>query len=191
MVIGSGWKPDYPFVDPMCGSGTLAIEAAMSARNIAPGLSRNFAFERWPAHDSTVWSRLQSEARAQVRQHAAAPLIASDRDSGAVEATTRNAERAGVRADIDITEAPLTGARFPGGRPGWIITNPPYGVRVGESRPLRNLYASLGQLARSRGYKLGLLSADRSLEAQLGIEMNEVFRTKNGGIPVRLVISDR
>jgi putative N6-adenine-specific DNA methylase len=76
--------------------------------------------------------------------------------------------------------------------PGWLVVNPPYGVRVGESGGLRNLYAALGRLARDRlpGWRLALLSADRRLEAQVGIPLHEVLRTRNGGIPVRLVVGD-
>jgi putative N6-adenine-specific DNA methylase len=188
MLIGSEWDKRSPLVDPMCGSGTIAIEGAMMARNIAPGARRKFAFERWPAHDAAGWTRAVQSAIDGELAHSDAVIVASDRDAGAVAAAKANAERAGVLNDIQIDERPLSAVEFPDD-PGWIVTNPPYGLRVGEAAPLRNLYARLGKILsdRASGYLLALLSADRKLEAQLGLEMREVFRTTNGGIPVRLV----
>jgi putative N6-adenine-specific DNA methylase len=94
-----------------------------------------------------------------------------------------------VSADVEISERAVSDAHYPQ-PPGWIITNPPYGVRVGESAPLRNLYAQLGRIIRegAPGYRIALLSADKSLESQLKVELAESFRTSNGGIPVRLVV---
>jgi putative N6-adenine-specific DNA methylase len=105
-----------------------------------------------------------------------------------VEAARSNAERAGVLSNIAIDQRPVSAAEFPD-TPGWIVSNPPYGLRIGESAPLRNLYSALGKILKTRaqGYLVALLSADRKLEAQLGIELDEKFRTTNGGIPVRLV----
>jgi len=189
ILIGSGWNLTSPLVDPMCGSGTIAIEGAMLARGIAPGLSREFAFERWPDHDADAWRAMKEEARGIALPHAPGPIVASDRDAGAVAAAIANAERAGVRGDIHIDERAVSDAEYPD-EPGWIVTNPPYGLRVGESEPLRNLYARLGRIVieRAKGYRIALLSADRALDAQLGIVLKEVFRTTNGGIPVRLVV---
>ncbi len=189
MLIGSGWDPSKPLVDPMCGSGTIAIEGAMIARNIAPGAKRKFAFERWPDHDERKWRDKIQEAQNAELASAKAPIMASDRDAGAVTASIANAKRAGVLEDIEIENRPLSELDPPEGE-GWIVSNPPYGLRVGESGPLRNLYARLGQILRESapGYSLALLSADKSLDAQLRIPLEEVFRTTNGGIPVRLVV---
>ncbi|HEU0013520.1 MAG TPA: hypothetical protein VFQ45_07535, partial [Longimicrobium sp.] len=195
MLLGSGWDGRSPLVDPMCGSGTVAIEAALLARGIPPGLAnadrqpRGYAFTAWPDFDADAWSRVVDAARGQVREDAPAPILASDRDAGAIEAAAANAERAGVRGDVDLSVRPLSAMEPPPG-PGLVLSNPPYGVRVGESDPLRNLYASLGRTLRAKapGWSLGLLSADPRLEAQVGIPFREVFRTSNGGIPVRLVI---
>lgn len=189
MLIGSGWDLARPLVDPMCGSGTIPSEAAMLARRIAPGLSRAFAFESWPDHDADAWSVMKAEARGIALPHAPGPIVASDRDAGAVAAAIANAERAGVRGDIQIDERAVSDAEYPA-EPGWIVTNPPYGLRVGESAPLRNLYAGLGRIVkeRAKGYRIAVLSADRALDAQLGIVLEEVFRTTNGGIPVRFLV---
>lgn len=188
ILLGSEWDRVSPLVDPMCGSGTIAIEGAMMSRGIAPGVGRKFAFESWPGHDGGSWARLLEEARTAPLPRAAGPIIASDRDAGAVATTIANAERAGVSGDIEVSERPVSAVEFPS-TPGWIVSNPPYGLRVGESGPLRNLYSQLGKILRERagGYLLALLSADRALESQLRLELREVFRTTNGGIPVRLV----
>lgn len=192
MLIGSGWDMNCPLVDPMCGSGTIAIEAAMMARRIAPGIHREFAFESWAGHDAAAWNAMKAEARAAELSSVATQILASDRDAGAIEATKLNAERAGVLADIAISGRAISGVEFPDGA-GWIISNPPYGIRVGESAPLRNLYAQIGKIMRgpALGYRLALLSADPGLEAQLRMDLEDVFRTTNGGIPVRLVRSLR
>ena len=189
MLAGIEWDHDSPLVDPMCGSGTIAIEAAMIARNIAPGMKRSFAFEKWPDHDATMWKRLLTEAEERVLPSAPGPIVASDRDAGAVAAAQSNAERAGVAADIEISEAAVSDASYPQ-PPGWIVSNPPYGLRLGESGPLRNLYSQIGRIVREGvpGYRLALLSADPALEGQLRLALEEVFQTTNGGIPVHLVV---
>jgi putative N6-adenine-specific DNA methylase len=188
MLLGSKWDTNTPLVDPMCGSGTIAIEGAMLARKMAPGLDRNFAFEQWPDHDETAWKKSVDEARNLALPNAPGPILGSDRDAGAITAAQSNAERAGVVADVDFSQRAISAVEFPD-TPGWIVTNPPYGLRVGESSTLRNLYSQLGKILRgpAKGYLLALLSADRELDAQLRLELNEVFRSTNGGIPVRLV----
>src|SRR5512141_2170251 len=113
MLIGSEWDMTRPLVDPMCGSGTIAIEGAMMARRMAPGVGRSFAFEQWPEHDSTKWNAMVDEARQAVLPSAGAPIIASDRDAGAVAAATSNAQRAGVANEIEIRELPLSAVEFP------------------------------------------------------------------------------
>ncbi|HEX6573896.1 MAG TPA: class I SAM-dependent RNA methyltransferase, partial [Gemmatimonadaceae bacterium] len=188
MLIGSEWDISKPLVDPMCGSGTIAIEGAMMARNIAPGVARSFAFENWPDHDPTSLQLVRNAARAAERSSSGTEIVASDRDAGAVEAARANADRAGVGGDLAIEQKPLSAAHLPEGK-GWIVSNPPYGLRIGESGQLRNLYSTLGRILRERApeYVLALLSADRKLEGQVGIDFSEMFRTTNGGIPVRLV----
>ena len=195
MLLGSGWRGQAPLADPMCGSGTIAIEGALIARGVAPGIAsaerapRAFAFTAWPGFDAALWERLVAEAREAVRPAAGVPIVASDRDAGAVEAAEANAARAGVREDLDLAVRPLSALEPPAGE-GWIVSNPPYGIRVGERDPLRNLYAALGRTLRERcpGWTLALLSADRALEGQVGVRFEERFRTSNGGIPVRLVV---
>ena len=188
MLLGADYDPARPLIDPLCGSGTVAIEAALLARRIAPGLQRTFAAERWPAMPADVWPTARAAATAAILPSAPAPILAADRDAGAVEAARANAERAGVARDVEVREAALSALVPPPG-PGLLIANPPYGVRVGESQPLRDLFARLGQVARTRcpGWEVALLSADHALDAQVGLGWEERLRTSNGGIPVRLI----
>ena len=191
MLRGAAWDPATPLLDPMCGSGTIAIEAAMRARRIVPGLQRRFAAEQWPTSDATVWATAREAARAEIIPHAPAPIVASDRDEGAIANAHANAERAGVAADITFRCAPISALTWPEGTGGLLITNPPYGVRVGETQGLRDLFARLGQLVRTHGagWRVALLSADRQLERETRLPFTEVLATRNGGIPVRLVVS--
>ena len=189
MLVGSGWDMTSPLVDPMCGAGTIAIEAAMLARRMAPDVNRHFAFEKWPRHDAAAWQKEIESVQLDVLAKAPGKIVASDRDEGAITAAKSNAERAGVSEDIEFEARALSAAEFPE-QPGWIVTNPPYGLRVGETGALRNLYAQLGKILResASGYRLAMLSADSELEAQLKLDLREVFHTSNGGIPVHLVV---
>jgi putative N6-adenine-specific DNA methylase len=193
MVAASGWDGQSPLVDPMCGSGTIAIEAALAARQVAPGVDRVFAFQRWPGFEPGTWASVTGEARARVRPPGSGPpILAADRDPGAIAATRANAERAGVIDDVDIRQAALsTLTARPGWPPGLVLTNPPYGARVRGGSDLRDLYAAFGQLLRGRlaGWRAGLLVTGPVLAAQTGLDLEERLRTTNGGIPVRLLLS--
>ena len=188
MLVASGWDGSAPLVDPMCGSGTIPIEAALMARRVPPGMARRFAFMRWPGFDRSVWERLVRQARERVLPRSTVPILGSDRDAGAVAASVANAERAGVAEDIEWRRAAISAMAPPPGR-GWIVTNPPYGVRVGERRDLRDLYAQLGNVARRccPGWEVAFLAAHPELERQTGLEQAVRFTTENGGIRVRLV----
>lgn len=195
MLQGAGWPHTASLLDPFCGSGTIPIEAALAARRIAPGLARPdrtpraYAFERWREHEPALWERAVGRAAGEVLEAAPAPILGSDRDEGAIAAALANAERAGVAADVELERKPLS-AIDPPARPGYLVTNPPYGLRVGERAPLRNLYATLGRIARERlaGWTVAMLGADPVLEAQTGLDFEELLRTRNGGIPVRLLV---
>lgn len=190
MLLGIGWDGTTPLVDPMCGSGTIAIEAARMARRIAPGRGRRFAFQKWPAFSGDVWRSLLDHARAGELPNTRAVIRASDRDDGAIDAARANASRAGVDSDIGFAVTSISAADF-GDQIGFLVSNPPYGVRVGEHDRLRNLYAQIGNVARERlgGWTVGLLVADQRLQSQTRLGLVERFRTRNGGIPVRLVVN--
>jgi putative N6-adenine-specific DNA methylase len=188
MLAAVEWEGGTPLIDPMCGSGTIPIEAALLARRIPPGLGRRFACIEWPGFDQAAWDAAVARAREGVLPRAPAPILGSDRDAGAIEAATANAARAGVAEEIEWTRAAISAIRPPPG-PGWIVTNPPYGVRLGEVRRLRDLFAQLGNVARRccAGWDVAFLATHPELERQTGLELNPVFRTDNGGIGVRLV----
>lgn len=189
-LMGSGWRGRTPMLDPMCGSGTIAIEAALLARRMAPGRARWFSFMAWPDFDRTVWDRVHACARDAELPAAAVAIQASDRDAGATAAAASNAVRAGVDGDIEISTRAVS-AIVPAAGAGSVVSNPPYGARIGESGTLRNLYAQLGRVAREKcpGWTMALLSADPVLERQVGLAFQQRFVTSNGGIRVRLVVA--
>lgn len=189
VLLGAGWDGTTPLTDPMCGSGTIPIEAALIARRIAPGKNRWFAFRKWPGADKAMWKALLDDAQHGELATSPVAIEGSDRDAGAIAAARANAERAGVARDIAFSEQPVSAMKDGEGK-GLVATNPPYGVRVGDKGPLRNLYAQFGNVLRDRrpGWDVALLSADRVLEGQLQIDLDERFATRNGGIAVRLMV---
>ena len=187
-LMASGWRGDAPLLDPMCGSGTIPIEGAMIARRIAPGLRRHFAFEQWPDFNAGTWRAVLDEAESAVHPASPVSIQGSDRDAGAVDAAIANADRAGVGSDIEFSVRSIS-AIEPAAESGWLVTNPPYGVRVGEIDRLQNLYAQLGNVIRAKcpRWHVALVSAEQKLERQLGLRLRPVLRTSNGGIRVRVV----
>jgi putative N6-adenine-specific DNA methylase len=188
MLLASGWDGSVPLLDPMCGSGTIAIEGALIARRIAPGLERRFAFERWPGFDAATWKEIVTGARAEVLAKSPVVIQASDRDAGAIEAARSNAERAGVGADIEFAVRPISSITPPHDA-GLVATNPPYGVRVGDADRVRNLYAQFGKVIAEKcpGWSVSMASADAKLERQTEIGFKPLLHTSNGGIRIRIV----
>jgi putative N6-adenine-specific DNA methylase len=191
MLAAAGWDRTSPLVDPLCGSGTIPIEGALMARQVAPGLHRKFAMERWPTVAPGLGARVRAELAERVLPAAALSIAGSDRDAGAIASAGSNAERAGVRDDIELAVRALSAARFEGAH-GWVVTNPPYGVRVGEADRVRDLWAQLGNVLRERapGWRVALLSPDPALDRQHRLPLKAVATTSNGGIPVRLMVGD-
>lgn len=189
LVAASGWDGVAPLVDPMCGSGTIPIEGALMARRMPPGARRGFAIERWPGVPAELVRGVRAELGALVRESAPGAITGSDRDAGAIEGAQGNAQRAGVMTDVDFAVHAISAIRLPDAERGWIVSNPPFGVRVGEGSRVRDLWAQLGNVLRRRapGWRVTLLSPDPALERQLQIPMQVVTRTTNGGIPVRIV----
>jgi putative N6-adenine-specific DNA methylase len=195
MVLASGWRRDEPLVDPMCGSGTIPIEAAMVARGIAPGLTRKFQFMDWPTFDRGRWKEILDKARGAVTQPSER-IRGSDRDGGAIQAAARNAERAGVGDSVQFGVESISGSLAEledvASGVGWILTNPPYGIRIGESEDLRDLYARLGMALKSkRGWRAGILTSDLALVRQTRLPLVPRFGTRNGGIPVSFLVSEK
>jgi putative N6-adenine-specific DNA methylase len=197
LLLAAEWEGDTPLFDPFCGSGTLVIEAALLAGGIPPGHGRRFAFEGWPGFRPSECPPLPP---VQTVSHRPLPVLAgADRDAGAIRAAAANAERAGVADAVSWTVAPLSRAPFPpitagaeGGAGGLLVTNPPWGRRVGDTRQLRNLYSRLGTLLRERwaGGRAVVLCPDRALVGQLGFPTWTLFRTRLGGVPVEALAMD-
>jgi putative N6-adenine-specific DNA methylase len=191
MLLGAEWMGDTPLVDPLCGAGTIPIEAALIARRIAPGRARgergDFAIAGWPELPPGEIERQIAEVRGNERASARVPIVGSDRDPGAIEAAVANAERAGVSADVRFMQRVLSAAEPVGDEPGLLVANPPYGVRLNEGADVRNIYAQLGKVAHFSfpGWRVGLLSPDRSLDSQTRLPLRQAFETSNGGIRVR------
>ena len=186
MLLAAGYDGSVVLADPLCGSGTIAIEAALLARRRAPGIARSFALERWPAFDAAALARLRDEARERELAKAPHGILASDADPAAVRAAQENARRAGVEADLRIEERSLREVRLEPA-PGLIVTNPPYGVRL--TADLTRLYSDLGDLARRSGHGLAVLITDRRAAAAANIRLGTAFRTQNGGIPVEMLVA--
>ncbi|MDQ6886514.1 MAG: class I SAM-dependent RNA methyltransferase [Gemmatimonadota bacterium] len=188
LLLAAEWRGESKLLDPLCGSGTIAIEGALIARRLPPGVARRFAFMDWPEFDAGRWEEMRVRALEAALPRAPCPILASDRDDGAIAAAQSNAERAGVAEDIDLRVSPLSAIAQQSGT-GHVATNPPYGVRVGERARLRNLYAMLGNVVRQRcpGWILAMITADAALQAQIGIDLQPLIETRNGGIPVRFV----
>jgi len=165
-----GYEGAEPVVDPMCGSGTFVIEAAEIAAGLMPGRARRFAFERLPSFDAEAWEALRA-ARAASAATPSLRFYGSDRDAGAIAMSRANAERAGVAAFTAFDTGAVSALACPDGPPGLVITNPPYGMRIGDRKKLKPLYRALGEvlLARFAGWRVGLVTADPGLAAATGL----------------------
>jgi len=185
VLLASGWDRSAPLLDPFCGSGTIPIEAALLAAGIPPGVHRRFAFMDWPDFDEKAWQGLLAEANA-VRTETP-PILASDRDAGAVRMAQANAERAGVSDRIEFKCQAVSAVTPPPG-PGWVVTNPPYGLRVSEGKDLRNLYAQFGNVLRRQcpGWQVAVLCSDPVLLGQMQVKLDTSLALVNGGVHVRL-----
>jgi len=185
--------PTVSLTDPFCGSGTIVIEAALAARKIPPGMAnpnlepRTYAFQRWTAFDSDEWTKTVDSLKSHILPRASMTLRGSDRDEGAVTAAQANARRAGVEADVVFERRALTDAVFPGG--GFVVTNPPFGVRVGEVKDLRDLYAVFGRRAAEvPGLKTAWLCSDTRFKDAAGGEWKTVCTFPNGGLDLSIVL---
>lgn len=169
-----GWTGTEPLADPLCGAGTIAVEAARLARGLPACLpDRAFAFTSWPAFQPGTWASVQGEAAERERPSAGVPVIAMDHDPAAVAATRANAHRAGVADDVEVRQGDA--GTFTAMEPrGWVVTNPPYGRRL----------TGTPRLAVPPGWGLAVLHP----QAVPGAE--PVLRVRNGGLPVALWVRD-
>jgi 23S rRNA G2445 N2-methylase RlmL len=191
VLLATGWDRISPLIDPFCGSGTIAIEAAMMALCIAPGRDRRFGFMSWESFVPALWEDLTRENARQIQERrteigSTLNISASDRDAGAIQAALANASRSGVENDIEFSHRAVS-AIEPIGR-GWVVTNPPYGLRISANKDLRNLYAQLGNVLRVKcpGWHVGVLCSDSRLLDNLGLHLDTSLSLINGGVKVKL-----
>ena len=196
MLILAGWpgvaRAGEPLVDPMCGSGTLLIEAALMAADVAPGLTRDyFGLLGWRGHDAGLWERLLAEARARRRDGLdRLPGIAGfDEDPQAVERARRNLDRAGLagRVTVECRDVATLASPWPG-RAGLLACNPPYGRRLGGNDALPRLYTLLGDTLRRGfpGWRAAVLASAPTIGSYLGLRPGHSERLDNGPVACRL-----
>ena len=182
------------FLDPMCGSGTLAIEAALIAADVAPGLRRDhWGFTRWQGHDAATWSELLDEARARVRDSVPNVIRGSDRDAAALRNAAANAARAGVDKLLQFSVGAASEARAPEALSGLVCTNPPFGARLGDDAASRAAYRELGATLRAHfpGWKAAVLCAAQSGAAhELGLRTFRKHEVWNGALECELLRID-
>lgn len=199
VLLRSGWPAiaeTGEFVDPMCGSGTLVIEAAMMALDIAPGLLRSyFGFVGWRGHDRDLWQRLVEEARARREATASKRIVLRgyDNDAAAIRAANENSERAKLRGFVHFERRDLEQlVNQSTAATGLLATNPPYGERIGDQERLTALYGMLGQRMREhfQGWRAVVLTGNPPLAKAIGIYSNRSHTLFNGRIECRLLRFD-
>lgn len=201
VLIRGGWpaiaKAGGTLLDPMCGSGTLLIEAAFMAADRAPGLGREYyGFLGWKQHQAALWQTLEDEARQRFLQGIKQDLptiVGYDQDSSVVAIAIENIERAGFKGKIHVERRSL--AQFepnPKDQPGLVVTNPPYGERLGEEDDLQPLYTLLGERLKNHftGWKAAVFTGNPNLGKEMGVRARHYYALFNGPIPCKLLLFD-
>ncbi len=202
ILLRAGWPAVYraggALVDPMCGSGTLLIEGALMAADVAPGLGHeHFGFTAWRGHDEVLWQRLvqAAEKRADAGLRSLQPVFfGSDHDSQAVAAAKRNAQTAGVAGFLQLARHDVGHARPPEGsdKPGLVVCNPPYGERLERDGGLETLYATLGSTLREyfAGWQAAIITSHKELGFALGLRAHKHYQLYNGKLECLLLLFD-
>lgn len=188
VIALTGWDGGIPLSDPMCGSGTIPIEAALLAGRVPPGLRRSFGFQRWLDFDARLWDRLLNEAESGIQRLPVGLITGYDQDSRALVLAGRNAAKAGFEGQVHFFHAALEEFR-PEGDTGVVIINPPYGMRLGEEDELRELYCRIGDILkqRCRGWTGYVLTGNLELAKYIGLKASRRFVLFNGPIECRLL----
>ena len=191
VIALTGWDGTIPLADPMCGSGTIPVEAALMAAHIPPGLQRQFGFQRWLDFDAGLWDRIRSEAEGGVRRLPLGLITGYDLDSRALLVAGRNTAKAGLEGQIHFFHAALQDFR-PEGDKGVVILNPPYGKRLGEDDDLRELYCQIGDVMKKqcRGWTGYVLTGNLELAKYIGLKASRRYVLFNGAIECRLLKYD-
>ena len=183
------YSPDLPFLDPLCGSGTLPIEAALKALNIAPGLLREkFGFTTWQDFDESLWNELLEEAKNSQLNQLKAPIYGSDRNFNVLDQAISNAQLCGVGDKIKFAQTALSELEAPAEK-GILMCNPPYGERLGEVEELGEFYKLLGDTFKQRfkGWTAYILTGNRQLMKKVGLRTSRRLHVYNGSIECTLL----
>jgi putative N6-adenine-specific DNA methylase len=183
----TGWDGTTPLVDPLCGSGTLLIEAASLARQQCPGLQRSFSLEGWADFDAELWrDELERAKRRSQQQPGLPPILGCEQDAAIAEQARSNIAAAGLDDCISIHTGDFRDLSLPTG-PGVMVCNPPYGVRIGDSDGLEALYSDLGQFVKQEasGWAFWLLSGNAAVTGALRMRASRRIPISNGGIDCR------
>lgn len=183
----TGWQPGTPLFDPMCGSGTFLLEAAMMALDIAPGLGRHFGFEKLKNFQTGAWHRLRGEAESRRKPVEFANIYGADVDRKALSAATRNLDEAGLLEAIWLNQQDIAEAKAPAPA-GVLVTNPPYGVRIGEQEELAALYPKIGEVLKRNfaGWNAYFLTADLRMPKLMRLAASRKTPLFNGPLECRL-----
>ena len=183
----SGWQPEEPLLDPMCGGATLLAEAASMARGRAPGLRRRFGFEQLANFDALLWKRLLQEAAAPLPQAPRLALFGSDRDAIALGAARRNLAEAGVERWVTLEQSDILRRSAPAAA-GVMLANPPYGERIGSPEALARFYPKLGDALKKNfaGWRCHIFTADLRLPKLIRLEPARRVPLFNGALDCRL-----
>ncbi|THJ16524.1 MAG: class I SAM-dependent RNA methyltransferase [Nitrospira sp. CG24B] len=183
----AGWTANDVLLDPMCGSGTIPLEAALMARQIAPGISRNFGFERLLLHDAHQWDHLRNAALAKHVAQVPTAIYASDRDPAVVKIAQRMFQGAGVSIDVRLEQRDILDLEAPADT-GVMIINPPYGVRLSRPDDLESFYPKLGDWLKQRftGWRAYVLTGDPRLSKRIGLTPSKRIPLFNGALECRL-----
>jgi putative N6-adenine-specific DNA methylase len=183
----AGWAPGIPLLDPMCGSATILLEAAHMALDIVPGLGRHFAFEKLRNFDGRRWRELLQQSAARQKPREPLSIYGSDRSGDVLEAARANLRRAGLEKVVSLKQADILDITAPA-KEGVIVTNPPYGVRLGEQQQLAEFYPKLGNVLKKQfsGWRAYLLSADMRLPKLIRLATSKRTPLFNGALECRL-----
>jgi len=183
----TGWRPEEALLDPMCGSGTLLVEAAAMARGRAPGLKRSFGFEKLAGFDAVLWKRLRAEAAQPATRGVQPMLYGSDCDARALDAARRNLAAAGVERWVQLERCDVLERRAPASG-GILVANPPYGERVGSVEALERFYPRLGDALKKNfaGWRCHLFTADLRLAKLIRLRPARRVPLYNGALECRL-----
>ena len=183
----SGWQPGQALLDPMCGSGTFLLEAAMAALDIAPGLKRNFGFEKLRTFESDTWKKIKNQALAKVKKVSFQKIYGSDMDLRAVRVTKQNLEAAGLLEAVQVSHVDMLQV-VPPAESGVLVANPPYGVRIGEDEALASLYPKMGETLKRKfaGWNTYFLTNDLRMPKLMRLTPSKRTPLFNGPLECRL-----